>query len=55
MTVLYPVAAAIKKGADRRPSKAVRTGLEPATSGVTGQHSNQTELPDRISLKLRHS
>ena len=25
---------------------AVRTGLEPATSGVTGQRSNQTELPD---------
>ena len=24
---------------------AERTGLEPATSGVTGQHSNQTELP----------
>ena len=22
------------------------TGLEPATSGVTGRHSNQTELPD---------
>ncbi len=22
-----------------------RTGLEPATSGVTGRHSNQTELP----------
>ncbi len=27
--------------------EAVRTGLEPATSGVTGRHSNQTELPDR--------
>jgi hypothetical protein len=26
--------------------KAVRTGLEPATSGVTGRHSNQAELPD---------
>ena len=25
---------------------AVRTGLEPATSCVTGRHSNQTELPD---------
>ena len=45
-----------KKGApDRHPSKAVRTGLEPATSGVTGQHSNQTELPDQTLFKLRHS
>ena len=24
---------------------AVRTGLEPATPGVTGRYSNQTELP----------
>lgn len=24
---------------------AVRMGLEPTTSGVTGRHSNQTELP----------
>ena len=24
---------------------AVRKGLEPSTSGVTGRHSNQTELP----------
>ena len=24
---------------------AVRTGLEPATLGVTGRYSNQTELP----------
>lgn len=29
---------------------AVRTGLEPATSCVTGRHSNQTELPD-LSFK----
>jgi hypothetical protein len=28
-----------------RRAKAVWTGLEPATSGVTGRHSNQTELP----------
>ena len=28
---------------------AVRTGLEPATSAVTGQHSKPTELPDRRS------
>ena len=27
--------------------RAVRTGLEPATSAVTGQHSKPTELPDR--------
>ena len=27
---------------------AVRTGLEPATPGVTGRYSNQTELPHRI-------
>ena len=27
---------------------AVRTGLEPATSGVTGRHSNQAELPHRF-------
>ena len=26
---------------------AVRTGLEPATPGVTGRYSNQTELPHR--------
>ncbi len=36
----------------KRPSEdglfqAVRTGLEPATSDVTGRHSNQAELPDR--------
>ena len=30
--------------------KAVRTGLEPATSCVTGRCSNQIELPDPISL-----
>ena len=29
--------------------QAVRTGLEPATSAVTGQHSKPTELPDRRS------
>ena len=29
---------------------AVRTGLEPATSCVTGRHSNQTELPDQIAI-----
>ena len=27
------------------------TGLEPATSGVTGRHSKPTELPPRISKK----
>ena len=27
---------------------AVRTGLEPATPGVTGRYSNQSELPHRI-------
>jgi hypothetical protein len=40
---------------DKKPSTpiqfgtegAVRTGLEPATSAVTGQHSEPTELPDR--------
>ncbi len=31
---------------DLQAFKAVWTGLEPATSGVTGRHSNQTELPD---------
>ena len=31
------------------PVSAVRTGLEPATSGVTGRHSNQAELPHRFS------
>ena len=30
---------------------AVRTRLELATSGVTGRHSNQTELPDRTFLE----
>jgi hypothetical protein len=29
---------------------AVATGLEPATSGVTGRHSNQTELHDQRKL-----
>ena len=37
---------------------AVWTGLEPATSCVTGRHSNQTELPDRntgfADAKLKH-
>ena len=33
---------------------AVRTGLEPATSGVTGRHSNQAELPHRFSLCPLH-
>ena len=31
-------------------ASAVRTGLEPATSGVTGRHSNQAELPHRFCL-----
>jgi hypothetical protein len=26
------------------------TGLEPVTSGLTGQRSNQAELPPRFSL-----
>ncbi len=30
---------------------AVRTGLEPATLGVTGRYSNQTELPHHSGLK----
>ena len=29
-----------------------QTGLEPATTGVTGQYSNQTELLPRISFFL---
>ena len=29
-------------------SSAVRTRLELATSGVTGRHSNQTELPHQV-------
>lgn len=36
-----------KNGVSIKHPAAVRTGLEPATSGVTGQHSNQTELPDQ--------
>ena len=31
-------------------SSAVRTGLEPATSGVTGRHSNQLNYRTRILL-----
>ena len=31
-------------------SSAVRTGLEPATSGVTGRHSNQLNYRTRIPL-----
>ncbi len=47
----------------RRPSShlvhAVRTGLEPATPGVTGRYSNQTELPHQMwfpcwGCKCRH-
>jgi hypothetical protein len=30
--------------------KAVRTGLEPATHGVTGRYSNQTELPHHFKV-----
>ena len=30
-----------------------RTGLEPATSCVTGRHSNQTELPALVVLSNR--
>lgn len=33
-------------GLNRRERLAVRTGLEPATSAVTGRCSNQIELPD---------
>jgi hypothetical protein len=29
----------------------VRTGLEPATHGVTGRYSNQTELPHQNMVK----
>ena len=32
---------------------AVRKGLEPSTSGVTGRHSNQTELPHQLVLLVR--
>ena len=31
---------------------AVRTGLEPATPGVTGRYSNQTELPHQKRCKI---
>ncbi len=31
---------------------AERTGLEPATSGVTGQHSNQLNYRSALKLKL---
>jgi hypothetical protein len=30
---------------------AVRTGLEPATLGVTGRYSNQTELPHQLYFR----
>ena len=33
-------------------SSAVRTGLEPATPGVTGRYSNQTELPHQKRCKI---
>ena len=33
-------------------SFAVRTGLEPATPGVTGRYSNQTELPHQKRCKI---
>ena len=43
-TTIAPVPECIRAG-----GMAVRTGLEPATSAVTGQHSKPTELPDRRS------
>ena len=32
---------------------AERTGLEPATPGVTGRYSNQTELPLRLEVEIQ--
>jgi hypothetical protein len=37
---------------DNMCSFAVRTGLEPATLGVTGRYSNQTELPHHLSFSF---
>jgi hypothetical protein len=34
----------------RKKSLAGWTGLEPATSGLTGQRSNQAELPPQLSV-----
>ena len=33
---------------------AERTGLEPATSGVTGRHSNQLNYRSSSSLRILH-
>ena len=33
---------------------AVRTGLEPATLGVTGRYSNQTELPHHLNFYFQN-
>ena len=33
---------------------AVRTGLEPATLGVTGRYSNQTELPHQKIIAMQN-
>ena len=35
-----------------RVVSAVRTGLEPATSAVTGRRSSQTELPNRFQSRI---
>ena len=37
-----------RKTFKRRKIMAGWTGLEPATSGLTGQRSNQTELPPQL-------
>ena len=42
----------IKKSNPSWIALAVWTGLEPATSCVTGRHSNQTELPDQPEKEL---
>ena len=45
-----------RKGANPNgfaPFLAVRTRLELATSGVTGRHSNQTELPHHCAFVVR--
>ncbi len=47
----------IKKGTSLRPiplfmALAERTGLEPATSGVTGRHSNQLNYRSKTNLVM---
>ena len=44
-----------KKAASLRQPFADRTGLEPATSAVTGRHSNQLNYRSNILINVKRS